>query len=413
MKVTAQQIKKNIFGLSFLVTMYYCGAVMFTALAPIIIVKISNNPKLVGLPASIFLLAGALAAYPAGKFMDNIGRMNIIRFGFFLGIIGNLIIRFSIPSSSLILNIIGLTVLGIAGGIIMLIRLAAIDMFEKSKQGKAMGVTLVGAVIGGILGPFIFSMLSNVNKLGEVNQIPWLIGAGIMLIGLLGSLIVYPDPLKIAKTLKKSETSNHKKLNASNQNNENPIFRIKGLLSVVFLGACCHAIMVAIMSMCGFMMSHSGHAHSSIYLAIGIHFVGMFGLMILVGFLTDKMGYNLSFITGAIIILASVIGLPFISSVISYSIDMFLLGVGWSFTFVATTVRISTLVPIEYKGRAMGFHDVLASLLGAGLSFSGGIILGSMGRQSLMISGSAIMIFLLMLFFVNQKAQKPQLSEAE
>jgi len=395
MKITAQLIKKNIFGLSFLVTMYYCAAVMFTALAPIIIVKISGNPKLVGLPASVFLLAGALVAYPAGKYMDKLGRMNIVRFGFFLGIIGNLIIRFSIFTNSLIMNVIGLTVLGIAGGIIMLIRLAAIDMFEKSKQGKAMGVTLVGAVVGGILGPFVFSILSNVNKLGEVNQIPWLIGAGIMLVGLLGSLIVYPDPLKIAKELNKNRTATPKKSDL-NQSSENPIFRIKGLLRVIFLGACCHAVMVAIMSMCGFMMSHSGHAHSSIYLAIGIHFVGMFGLMILVGSLTDKMGYNSAFFTGVIIILASIVGLPFINSVISFSIVMFLLGVGWSFTFVSTTVRISMLVPIEYKGRAMGFHDVLASLLGAGLSFSGGIVLGTLGRQSFMISGSVIMLFVLM-----------------
>ena len=65
-------IRRNLFGLSFLVTMNYCVVIMFTALAPIVMMSITKKPSLIGLPIAIIHIFAAIAAYPAGRLMDRV-----------------------------------------------------------------------------------------------------------------------------------------------------------------------------------------------------------------------------------------------------------------------------------------------------------------------------------------------------
>ena len=58
------------------------------AVATITLVLVTGIESIVGLGPAIFLASGALAALPAGRLMDRLGRVPVIAGGFGLGAIG-------------------------------------------------------------------------------------------------------------------------------------------------------------------------------------------------------------------------------------------------------------------------------------------------------------------------------------
>src|SRR6266508_2347891 len=61
---------------------------LVVAVATVTLVLVTGIEGILGLGPAIFLVAGALAALPAGRAMDRVGRMPVIRTGFGSGIAG-------------------------------------------------------------------------------------------------------------------------------------------------------------------------------------------------------------------------------------------------------------------------------------------------------------------------------------
>ena len=61
------------------------------AVATITLVLVTGIESILGLGPAIFLTAGALAALPAGRLMDRLGRVPVIVGGFVVGTVGCLL----------------------------------------------------------------------------------------------------------------------------------------------------------------------------------------------------------------------------------------------------------------------------------------------------------------------------------
>ena len=70
------------------------------ALGTVTIVAVTGVSSILGLGPAVFLVSGALAAGPAGRLSDRVGRMPVIRGGFVLGIAGPLVTAAGCAASS-------------------------------------------------------------------------------------------------------------------------------------------------------------------------------------------------------------------------------------------------------------------------------------------------------------------------
>jgi MFS family permease len=117
------------------------------------------------------------------------------------------------------------------------------------------------------------------------------------------------------------------------------------------------------------------------------HTLGMFGLAPVTGWLVDRLGQLPMVLIGGLILMIASIMTPLGTDVTFLIVTLFLLGLGWNFTFIAGSSMMAEAVAMHERGRAQGFSESLVALasgsssLGTGLAFAyGGIVLvGAIG----------------------------------
>ena len=118
----------------------------------------------------------------------------------------------------------------------------------------------------------------------------------------------------------------------------------------------------------------------------------MFGLIIVVGDLVDRVGRTPALAGGLLLMGASTVSLLWITSVPATMVALFGLGLGWNFSFVAATAVLSDSTEPSERGKLLGFNDLLAGLTGAGLALLGGLALTALGVASLAIGGATLVV---------------------
>src|SRR3954463_14385730 len=361
------------------------------AVATTSLVLVTGIEGILGLGPAIFLLAGALSALPAGRLMDRVGRVPVLAGGFGLGGAGCLVTALACRLgsagllvrglSSAVLLIVGFTAVGAAMGIALLARLAAGDMYPPERRARGISLVLFGAVFGAILGPTVFSPLFSHHHLdADALVVPWLAAAGIMVVGLAVVLAVRPDPA-VARTDPAAAPQEPAAPLAE-------ILRRPGVPTALLGALASFAVMVAVMNLTGYMMVGQGHMQSDVFPVISAHIVGMYGLVLVVGDLVDRLGRRVALVGGLLVMGASTLALAWTESIFSTGVALFGLGLGWSFSYVAATSELVDLArPVE-RGRLVGFNDLLSGSTGAALALLGGLAYSHQGRNSGAIGGA-------------------------
>ena len=130
--------------------------------------------------------------------------------------------------------------------------------------------------------------------------------------------------------------------------------------------------MVAVMNLTGYMMVGQGHMQSDVFPVISAHIVGMYGLVLVVGDLIDRLGRRVALVGGLAVMAGSTLGLAWTMSVFATGVALFGLGLGWSFSYVAATSELVDLALPAERGRLIGFNDLLSGSTGAALALIGG-----------------------------------------
>jgi hypothetical protein len=74
------------------------------------------------------------------------------------------------------------------------------------------------------------------------------------------------------------------------------------------------------------------------------------------------------------------------------SLSLFLLGLGWSISYVAASAELVTLArPVE-RGRLVGFTDLVAGLTAAALALLGGVAYSELGVVALSVAMTAAVV---------------------
>jgi MFS family permease len=379
-------VRRNTLLLAAAMAVYSAVLQLVAAVSSITFVLVSGIEGLLGLGPAIFLVASGLAAVPAGRLMDRVGRRPVVAGGYVLGACGCSLTALATHLGSTPAVIAGFALTGAANGIALLIRTAAGDMYPPERRARGISYVLFGSVFGAILGPAVFGPLFAERELdASALTTPWLVAAGISLVPLVLIWFVRPDPKRIAELL------------APPEQEERPaaplreILRRPGVRPAMLAALASFGVMVSVMNLSGYVVvEHHHHAQSDVFPVIGAHVLGMYALVLFVGTLIDRIGRGPALGGGLAIMAVSTIGLMFFDSVFATAVLLFGLGVGWNLSFVAATAQMADLTAASERGRLIGFNDLLSAFLGAGLALLGGYALDTLGVAALAIGASVI-----------------------
>jgi MFS family permease len=372
------------------------------AVASITLVLVLEVEWLLGLGPAIVLAAGALAALPAGRWMDRLGRVPVLVAGFGVGAAGCGLAALGSARDSALAVLAGLVAVGIANAATLLARTAAGDMYPPQRRARGIALVLFGAVFGAILGPAVFSpLLAGRDLEGGTLATLWLAAGGFELVGLALVTAVRPDPKKIAALL------GHRPAEATRRAAPiGELLRRPGVVPALVAAQASWGVMVGVMTLTGaVVVDHFGHEHHDVFPIIGAHVIGMYALVILVGGLVDRIGRARSLAGGLLLMGLSVSGLLWVEDVHAIAAALLGLGLGWNLSFVAATAELSDRSQPWERGRLLGFNDLVSGATGAGLTLLGGFALTAAGVKAVAI-GAAVLAVLPALWILRGAAPR-------
>ena len=342
---------------------------------------------LIGLGPALVLASGALAALPAGRLMDRVGRVPVLAGGYLIGGGGALLVALGSAGDIAPLVLAGLVCVGIASGTALLARAAAGDMYPPERRARGIALVLFGAVFGAILGPLVFSpLLSGRDLDGEALGILWTAAAGFMAVAFVLVLFVRPDPKRIAEALAPDRRAPDEPDVPLKQ-----IFRRPGVIPALVAAQASFGVMVGVMTLTGsIVVDHHQHAGQNVFPIIGAHVIGMYALVLVVGDVVDRIGRVRALSGGLIVMGVATLSLIWVQSVWLTGIALFLLGLGWNLSFVAATAELADRAAVYERGRLLGFNDLLSGLTGATLALVGGVALSALGVAALAIGATLL-----------------------
>jgi MFS family permease len=358
------------------------------AVASLTLVLVLDVEGLLGLGPAIVLACGALAALPAGRAMDRLGRVPVLAAGYLTGAAGCALAALGSATESAPAVLVGLAGVGAASGVALLARTAAGDMYPPERRARGIALVLFGAVFGALLGPSVFSpLLAGRDLDGEALAPLWLAAGGFMVIGMALVLSVRPDPRTIATLLARDDTEPAPAAPLGD------LLRRPGVIPALLAAQASFAVMVAVMTLTGaVVVDHHHHEGHNVFPIIGAHVVGMYALVIVVGDLIDRIGRTASLAGGLAIMAVSTISLVWIESVPATAVALFGLGLGWNFSFVAATAELADRTEPAERGKLLGFNDLLSGGTGAALALAGGLALSEIGVAALAIGATVLVV---------------------
>jgi len=377
-------------------------AVTFSA---IMIIRILGNASLAGLGGGILGVSRFAVAYPMGKLTDTYGRKPGMLIGLLMTTSGALTLGFCMTVLSFPLFVIGILILGLGVGAVMQLRVAAADMYPVSRRAEGLGYVLTGSVLGAFGAPILVALgeaLSNTYEYDPIT-ISWGITPVVLFPALLFILLVRPDPKYIAMNLGEFWEGETGEKNGTPKGSESNAGLKKFLKDrnkqVAFscYGAA-QGTMAMMMVMTPLVLSESGYSLSSISLTVSLHVFGMFAFSVPMGRLTDRLGRKPVLGAGVILVAVGSVLVPVTDQYWVITFGLFIIGLGWSGTNVASTSLIADTSEPEERGRAIGTNDSVASAFSILTPLVGGVVVEYLGLVAVGILGGAIMIVPLVLY---------------
>jgi MFS family permease len=391
--VPSLPIRRNTALLSGSLAMNSATQQLAAAVASLTLVRVLHVQGLLGLGPAIVLGAGALVALPAGLLMDRAGRVPVLVGGFCAGAAGCVLAALGSAASSAPAVLGGLVLVGTANATALLSRTAAGDMYPPQRRARGIALVLFGSVFGAILGPAVFSpLLAGRELAGGTLRTLWLAAAAFMVAGCAIVAFVRPDPKRIAALLAHEPGTRAPAAAAATSAVDLPtLLRRPGVVPALVAAQASFAVMVAVMTLTGaIVVDHHHEAAGTVFPIIGAHVIGMFGLIVVVGDVVDRIGRTPALAGGLLLMALSVISLLWVRSVPATAFVLFALGLGWNLSFVAATAVLADSTGAAERGKLLGFNDLLAGVTGAGLALLGGLALTALGVASLAIGGAAL-----------------------
>jgi len=385
---TRRRLLATLFASSGLVRTGFIAAVTVAAL---VAEDLLDSVALAGLPAAAATIGVAVGTTPIAALMAARGRRAGIAGGLLIAAVGGVLAATAIGLSSFPLFVGALFLVGFGAAGDRLSRYAAADISTADKRALAISIVVWAGTIGSVVGPALLETVeSTAESLGlEGLAGPYLLGTvAVLAAATLTFTLLRPDPLSFVV---QPSASNPR---ADRRSAFDLLGEPKVQFAIIAL-AVGQVVMVIIMSMTPIHIRRAGDDLGTIGLIIAAHTFGMFALSPLTGWVADRIGRPKVVIAGHAVLLISALlaATAAGSDTVMLFIALFLLGVGWNFSFIAGSAYLSESAPAELRVPLEGLADTVVWTSGAAASLSSGMLFALSGYAALCFIG-AVMVAL-------------------
>ncbi|PEU82308.1 MFS transporter [Bacillus cereus] len=350
-----------------------------------------------GLPAAMFTMGSAVAAFFVGKLSQQYGRRVGLAGGFIVGGLGAIGVVMAALTNSIILLLVSLLIYGAGTATNLQARYAGTDLANKKQRATAISITMVMTTFGAVAGPNLVGVMG---RFAHSIGIPELAGpfilsaAAFILAGIVLFVMLRPDPLLIAnmiETYKQEHT--YKGQAVTEEATENK----RGITVGAIVMILTQIVMVAIMTMTPVHMGHHGHGLSAVGLVIGFHVGAMYLPSLVTGMLIDKIGRTTMSIAGGVILLATgvIAAIAPSDSLILLIVALSLLGLGWNLGLISGTAQIVDATIPSTRAKTQGKIDVFIALAGASGGAMSGMVVANSSYAALSLAGGVVAFMLI------------------
>lgn len=360
-------------------------------LVPLITVQMLGSAALAGLGTSLLSVSRLLVAYPIGQLSDRYGRRAGMLLGLALTATGSILSGTAIIADSFALLVLGIIVFGMGVGAGQQLRLAAAEMFLPARRAEGLGYVLTGSLLGAFAAPLLFisgQLLEGRSGVSALTSV-WFLMPLVVVPSMAFIIAIRPDPRTIAQHLSQyypEYVAPPASPNAlSTGGGVRAWIRHYPMATAYAVNFAAQGVMAMMMAMTSLALSHHGHPLSLISISVSVHVIGMFGLSIPLGRLSDRFGRRPLMLAGcAILVLGSAL-VPTSPAYFIVTLGTFLVGVGWSCCTVATSALITEVSPAAERGRAIGLSDSFGQLASMVMPLSAGPLVVVAGLPSLTV----------------------------
>lgn len=359
------------------------------------LVNLTGNLSYAGLFVAMLYSGAAVGAGLGGRAMDRFGRKRPLVAAYLLGAAGYFVAGLGVNRSMIWAFVSGTLLSAAAFGTINLTRVAAAEMFPPAERGRGVSWVQIAAIFGAVTGPLLL-ILSD--PLGRVLAraplgLVWYFAPPLLLIAaLLVSGATEPRIIaaQVAATGEGVGMENVRAIAG-----EAPRLVVAGSVSL----AASSAGMAAVMGVAGAAVSHAGHGVSVLGVLMFMHFVGMFALSRVVGRIADVVGRRLTILVGLGLLATGGGVVALVPGAVGFGIGLLLVGLGWSFGFIGSTVLLTDVATPERRARVLGRADLGAQLASGVIATGGGYWFATQGVAGL--GAAAILVALVAMALVT------------
>ena len=390
------------------------GHIAAVTVATIVAKDLLGSQALAGAPGATVVLGAALGAVLLSALMARRGRRIGLVAGYSVGVIGALVATAAVVTRSFPLLLVGTVLIGFGNASNQLSRYTAADMVPPERRASAIGLVVWAATVGSVVGPWLVPIAS---EMAASVGLPPLAGpylVPVVFVGLaaiLSFVMLRPDPYALADESSRADPAAEPAVLAPVRD----ILRRPAVAAAIVALVVSQFVMVLIMTMTPLHMVEHGHDLGAVGLVLSAHTLGMFAFSPLSGWLSDRFGRVPTIFLGTAVLGVASLMAAFAppDGGLVLVLALFLLGLGWSFGFVAGSAMLSENLEIHERTRVQGVADALIWSSAAAAALGSGLIMAAVGYTSLGILAAAAVIVPVIVLRSHHGATRRAAEQAE
>ncbi|MCK0438030.1 MFS transporter [Gordonia alkaliphila] len=364
-----------------------------------------GSDALSGLPAAVFTLGSAAAAFGVGRIAQRSGRRISLAIGFGAGALGAVGIVIAAAIGNIPLLFAALLVYGSGTATNLQARYAGTDLAAPDRRGRAISVSLAATTLGAVAGP---NLLTPTGAFAEAIGLPRLSGPFLLAAvaygaaGLIFYLLLRPDPFLLARDVAARA--------ADDDAVEVEAGGASAPRSALYIGAAvmvtAQIVMTGVMTMTPVHMVDLEYGLTAVGVIIGAHVAAMFLPSLVTGPLVDRVGRGpMALGSVVLLVLAGLLAAwaP-MDSLGLLAVALILLGLGWNLGLISGTALVVDATSAPERPTVQGSIDVLIALAGAGAGALAGVVMSVFGFDVVGYVGAVIAVLLLPVLWMLRRA---------